>query len=331
MIFKDPWVLAFIPAFLILILIVRNQQKSPSFRIPSGRIVATIPKTWKVRFRHIPIVLRILAVILFGIALAGPRSVLEESVIKTEGIDIVLAIDASGSMAGEDFHLQGKRVNRLAIVKSVVNDFIDRRQSDSIGLVAFAGLAYTVCPLTGDYDWLKTNLERIELGLIKDGTAIGSAISSSVARLQHSKAKSKIIVLLTDGINNTGDVNPIEAARAAKTFGIKIYTIGAGTKGYVPYPGTDFFGRKIYQKVLVNIDEATLKEVADLTYGQYFRATDTESLNQIYEEIDKLEKTEIEELGYREYKELFSFVLMIGLITLLCEVFLARTLLLKVP
>jgi len=270
-------------------------------------------------------------VILFLIALAGPRSVLEETVHTTEGIDIILAIDSSGSMAAEDFTEGQRRYNRLDIVKRVVTDFIEQRKNDNIGIVAFASLAYTVCPLTTDHAWLASNLERIDLGLIKDGTAIGSSIASSVARLKTSKAKSKIIILLTDGINNAGKIDPISAARAARAFGIKIYTIGAGTKGMVPFPATDFFGRKVYQKVYIQMDEETLKEIADITGGQYFRATDTESLKGVYAEIDALEKTEIEQYGYFEYEEMFDHMLLVALALLFLEIVLSRTVLLRVP
>jgi Ca-activated chloride channel family protein len=257
--------------------------------------------------------------------------VLEETIFKTEGIDIVLTIDASGSMAAEDFKKDGKRQNRLAIVKDVVQEFVDQRQNDRIGLVAFGGVAYTVCPLTTDYSWLSKNLERITLGLIEDGTAIGSGIASSVARLRSSEAKSKVIVLLTDGIHNAGKLNPLEAARVAESLGIKIYTIGAGTKGYAPFPATDFFGRTVYQNILIEIDEKTLQEIAKITGGQYFRATDTESLRQIYKEIDALEKTKIEQVGFLEYEELFHWFLLVALIFLLMQILLEQTVFLKVP
>lgn len=279
----------------------------------------------------LPFYLRLLAIVLFLLALAGPRSVMEETIHKSEGIDIVLAIDASGSMAAEDFMIKGKRMNRLEVVKDVVHSFIDGRANDRIGLIAFAGLAYTVSPLTTDYSWLKTNLARVELNLMEDGTAVGSAITSSLARLRKSKAKSKIIILLTDGINNAGKVTPLAAARATKALGVKIYTIGAGTKGFAPFPVRNFRGEKRYRKVRIDIDEETLQEIAQITDGRYFRATDTESLRDIYKEIDALEKTEIEEFGYKEYKELFVFVLVAGLVTLLSEMILSNSLLLRIP
>jgi Ca-activated chloride channel family protein len=331
MLFKTPWILLLIPLVLALIIFLRKRQKATSFRFPSADIVSSLKPTWKVRFQNVPYGLRLLAIALFLIALAGPRSVLEETVHKTEGIDIVLTIDSSGSMAAEDFILNGKRVNRLAIVKDVVRGFIDERKNDRLGLVTFASLAYTVSPLTTDHAWLLTNLERVDLGLIADGTAIGSAISSSVARLEHSDAKSKVIILLTDGVNNTGKIAPVEAARIAKAFGVKVYTIGAGTKGAVPFPVLDPWGRKFYQQVVIELDEKVLREIADTTGGKYFRATDTESLREIYKEIDALEKIKIEEYGYKEYRELFGYFLIAALLVLCSEIILANTVFLKVP
>jgi len=330
-VFKDPWVLLLIPIVLIIIVFYRWRQSEASFVFPSSELVSSLQRSWKLQYRPVLYIFRMIAIIMFIMALAGPRSVVEETMYKTEGIDIVLALDTSGSMAAEDFKLNGKRVNRLTIVKDVVDDFIKDRKNDRIGLVAFAGLAYTVCPLTIDYSWLYANLKRIELGIIKDGTAIGSAIMSSLTRLKNSDAKSKIIIVLTDGMNNAGKIDPLEAARAAQRFGVKIYTIGAGTKGHVPVPIKNFFGRTVYQRVLINIDENTLNQVADLTGGKYFRATDTDSLRKIYKEIDILEKTEIEQFGYREYKELFGFILMGALILLCLETILNNSILIKIP
>lgn len=280
---------------------------------------------------NLPFYFRILSIVLFLIALARPCLVSEETQYKTEGVDIVLAIDISGSMAAEDFTIKGRRVNRLEVVKDVVSNFIGGRKHDRIGLIAFSALAYTVSPLTIDYSWVRANLERIKLGLIKDGTAIGSAISSSLSRLQESEAKSKIVILLTDGMNNSGKMDPVSAAQAAKALGIKIYTIGAGTKGKAPFPVLDMFGRQAYQMVTIDIDEEMLQKIALITGGKYFRATDTASLREIYKEIDMLEKTEIEEFGYREYQELFVYVVLGALGLLLVELLLSNTLLMRLP
>ncbi len=331
MTFKDPWILALIVLACLLIFWNDRFQESPSLRFSSAILWQGIPPGWKVKSRYFLWLLRLLALIFFIVALARPQQSLKETVHKMEGIDIVLAIDCSGSMAAEDFTIHGQRVNRLVVVKSVVRDFVAARPHDRLALVAFAGLAYTVCPLTTDYDWLLTNLERIELGVLEDGTAVGSAISSSLNRLKQSQAKSKVVILLTDGMNNAGRMDPKTAAKIAKTMNVKVYTIGAGSRGLVPFPVEDVWGRKIYQNVALDLDEETLQEIARITDAQYFRATDTPSLKQIYQEIDALEKTEIQETGYKEYQELFGSFLMVGLICLVSEVILSRTLFLRIP
>ena len=331
MIFKTPWVLILIPVIAPLMIWRYRKTSPPSLRFPSRDLVRRLPRSWKTRLTGLPFVLRVLAVMLFIAALAGPRTVLEETKYHFEGIDIMLALDASRSMATEDFSVMGKRYNRLEISKKVVEEFIDGRQHDRIGLVVFAGLAYTASPLTKDYTWLKENIKRIDFDLIKDGTAIGSATSSALIRLKESEAKSKVIILLTDGVNNAGTIDPVEAAHAAQAYGVRIYTIGAGTKGYAPYPVEDIFGRTRYQKVLTDVDEDTLREMARVTGGKYFRATDTASLRQIYKEIDQLEKTPFEETGYRDYKELFPFVLAAALGFLMIELLLSNTVLLRIP
>jgi Ca-activated chloride channel family protein len=331
MVLKTPWILLLIPVALLFVFWVRRKQGRSGLRFPSVDLVSSLHRTWKTDLSKLPFYLRVIVLVLMILALAGPRSILEETQHKTEGIDIVLAIDASGSMQAEDFKMKGKRYNRLAVVKDVVHDFIDRRPHDRIGLVAFAGKAYTVSPLTTDHSWLKTNLDRIDFNVIQDGTAVGSALASSLARLKKSQAKSKMIILLTDGINNAGKIAPLEAAEAARALKVKVYTIGAGTKGFVPFPVTDVWGRRYYQEVRIDIDEATLQEIAAITGAKYFRATDTESLRQIYQEIDAMEKTEIEEFGYREYRELFVVVLALGLILLFIEMILSNTLLLRLP
>jgi Ca-activated chloride channel family protein len=319
MVFKDIWILLFIPLVIALGYIINKRREPASIRFSSGQLLKSSKATWKVILAKNLFYLRLAAIVLFIIALARPRTPLEESRVETEGIDIVLTVDCSGSMLAEDFTIAGKRYNRLAVVKDVVKDFIQARKNDRIGIVAFAARAYTVCPLTLDYDWLLQNLERVEIGTIEDGTAVGSALSSSLNRLRDTKAKSKIIILLTDGVNNTGKIAPLTAAEAAKALGIKVYTIGAGSKGLVPYPVQDFWGRKAYQNVEINIDEDTLSKIAQETNAKYFRATDTESL------------TKFEEKGFQEYKELFYLFLITGLILLILEVILSNTILRRLP
>lgn len=275
---------------------------------------------------------RAFSLVLLVLALARPQSAIEKTKIFVEGIDIVLAVDTSGSMRAMDFEIKGKKVDRLEVVKNVVRDFIERRPNDRIGMVAFSANAYTVCPLTLDHDWLEKNIDRVKIGMIKkDGTAIGSAISASLNRIKDTEAKEKIIILLTDGRNNAGRVSPKLAAEAALALGVRVYTIGAGTKGLAPYPVKDMFGKTVLRPVEIEIDEKLLREIADMTGGMYFRATDTQSLEKIYEKIDKLEKTPMEETGYNVYKELFGFVLIPGLALLLLEVILANTWLRRIP
>ncbi len=329
--FKDPWILVLIPFVLAGVWFWHRRQPFPSFYFSTTSLFGGVKKSWKVFLSENLIVIRWLVIILFMLALAGPRSVLEETKRTTEGIDIVLSLDCSGTMAAEDFTLNGQRINRLGIVKNVIRDFIKGKSSDRIGLVAFSALAYTVCPLTTDYDWVIENLDRIDLGIIEDGTAIGSGIASALSRLRNSTAKSKVIILLTDGINNAGKVVPLDAAQIAKKLGIKIYTIGVGTKGVVPIPVRDDWGRTFYQRVVVSMDEETLAKIAELTNGKYFRATDADSLKKIYQEIDALERTKIEEVGYKEYKLLFGFFLFPALALFLVEIILANTVLLRVP
>jgi Ca-activated chloride channel family protein len=277
--------------------------------------------------------LRGTALALFVVALARPQLGKSESKVKTEGIDIVLAVDVSGSMMAMDFKLEGKQADRITVVKKVVKEFIEARANDRIGMVAFAGRAYIASPLTLDHDWLERNLDRIKIGLIEDGTNIGSGLGTSVNRLRDTKAKSKVIVLLTDGVNNIKKVDPMDAAKAAKEFGIRVYTIGFGSQGYAPMPVTDrSTGRLLgYQQMLVEIDEDLLKKIANETGGQYFRATDTESLRTIYEQIDKMEKREIETTRFEEWRELFPMCLGTGLGCVLLAVLLENTRLRRIP
>jgi len=257
----------------------------------------------------------------------------------TEGIDIMLAIDLSGSMHAHDFESEGKLVSRLETVKSVVTDFIKNRKNDRIGLVVFAEEPFLVSPLTTNHDWLNTNFNRLEIGLIgPNSTAIGSAIGMSVNRLRRVESKSKVIILLTDGENNSGKLHPITAAEAADSFGIKIYTIGVGKSGSVLMPRQrngiilkNKNGNPIMDWIESDIDENTLREVAHITEGKYFRATSSQGLKTIYEEIDQLEKREIAFVRYDEATELMEYPMIAAAILLLIEIILGRTLLHKIP
>jgi len=331
MIFKDYLFLLLIPIVFGFIFFLRKKDRVSAIEFSSLELITNYKQSFKLLLAKNLIYLRLVILILFILALARLRAPIDDTKVRVEGIDIVLAVDSSGSMLAEDFKIAGNRQNRLEAAKEVIDDFIKTRANDRFGLVTFAARAYTVCPLTLDHAWVLKNLERVEIGNIEDGTAIGSAISSSLNRIKNTEAKSKIIILLTDGVNNAGKISPAVAAEAAKALGVKIYAIGIGTKGLVPYPMKGFRGRTVYQKVKIDIDEDVLKEISDVTGGKYFRAKSTESLKSIYNEIDKLEKVSIEESGFREYKELFPIFLILGLILLLFEIVLSNTVLRKIP
>ena len=270
---------------------------------------------------------RILALLLFIVALARPQRVSAEKEYSTKGIDIVLSMDISGSMLAEDF----KPENRIAVAKQEAVKFIHGRENDRIGLVVFARKAFTQCPLTTDYDVLIRLTQEIEIGMIADGTAIGLGLATAVNRLRDSNAKSKVIVLLTDGSNNAGNIDPITAAELAKAFGIKVYSIVIGKGGLVPFPVNDPLFGKRYVQANVEIDELTCKRIADITGGLFFRARDPQSLTEIYDRINKLEKTEVKVKEYHSFEELFPYFLLPALALLLAELVLSQTFLLKVP
>ena len=247
------------------------------------------------------------------IALARPRLGKTQDTIESSGVDIILELDVSGSMLSEDFKLGNDRASRIEVVKDVTKRFIEGRPNDRIGIIAFAGRPYLVSPLTLDHDWLLKNLERLRIGLVEDGTSIGSALASAANRLKSKQSKSKIIVLLTDGDENITTIPPATAAEAAKTLGIKIYTIAAGTNGIAPYPaGRDFFGNKVYRNIQVSVDEGQLRKVAEIGGGKFFVAMDTNSLNNIFTEIDKLEKTEVKLKRVTDWKDLFQWFIGAG-------------------
>jgi Ca-activated chloride channel family protein len=329
--FQNIWILLLLPIIAAVILYSKKGERHPALRFSTGRLLYGAGSTFKLRLHKGVIMVRLVVLFLIIAALSRPQLMLQESRIETEGIDIVLALDTSTSMLAEDFKLGGKRENRLEVVKNVVKDFINNRHSDRIGIVAFASGAYSISPLTLDYGWLMQNLDRVKIGMIEDGTAIGSGIATALKRLKDTEAKGKVVILLTDGRNNAGKISPLTAAEAAGALNIKVYTIGAGSKGLAPYPAKDFFGNTVYKQVRIEIDEEILKKISEKTDARYFRATDTESLRNIYDEIDNLEKTPIEEKGYTEYRELFHFFLIPGLVLLILEVILKNTVLRRIP
>ena len=272
-----------------------------------------------------------LALASFIVALAQPRLGSETTRVQASGIDIMLLLDVSRSMLSEDFSIGASRAGRIEVVKKVTEQFIRKRPNDRMGIIAFAGRPYLVSPLTLDHDWLLQNLERIQIGLVEDGTAIGSAIASGANRLKDKEAKTKLIVLLTDGDNNAGKVMPLTAAEAAKALGVRIYTIGVGTQGEAPFPFTDPFGRKVYRNVPVDFNPKTIQDIAKIANGIAYQATDTRSLEKILGEIDKLEKSKIEVEKIVNYRELFPWFLMAGLACLGTEILLSQTLWRRLP
>jgi Ca-activated chloride channel family protein len=325
----DPWLLLLLAVPLLLRRRVR--QAPPALHFPVLDAVRAVGPGRRVRWRWLLPAMRAIALGLLVLALARPQLGKAATKVYTEGIDIMLAVDISGSMQSEDFQVEDRRANRLEAVKAVVRKFLDRRPGDRVGLVLFAGRPYTQSPLTLDHGWLMQNLDRAQIGMIEDGTAIGSGLATAINRLESSDAKSKIVILLTDGQNNAGRVPPLTAAETAKTLGYRVYTIGAGTRGSAPFPQTDAFGRRVYVSMPVDIDEETLQRIAAETGGRYFRATDTPSLEQIYDEIDQLERSPQEGLQYLEYHELYVWLALPALLLLAGEAVLAQTWLRVLP
>ncbi|MBN1300543.1 MAG: VWA domain-containing protein [Melioribacteraceae bacterium] len=325
--FKYPFVLYFLALLPVIVFWYwkKNKKNSPDITFSSLQVFDGVKSTLREKFVHLPVLLRVLALGLLIVALARPQSFTSGENVYTEGIDVAMLLDISGSMLAEDF-----KPNRLEAAKKVIDEFVAGRTSDKIGLVVFASESFTQCPLTIDYSVLRNLLSEIKSGMINDGTAIGTAIANGVNRLKDSEAKSKVIILLTDGVNNSGEIDPITAAQIAKTFGIRIYTVGVGTIGEAPYPFNTPFGKR-YQMVPVEIDENVLTQVAVITEGQYFRATDNEKLKEIYQEIDNLEKTRVEITSYRNASEKFYSWAGLGFVLLLFEFGLVRTWLRRLP
>lgn len=329
------------PYFLLLLLLLPllawlkgRRGEPPAFVYSSVQLVRGILNISKTRAGGFLFALRWLALGLFVIALAQPRLTKSETKVTASGVDIVVALDMSGSMVSEDFEVRGKRVNRFNMARAVLKQFIDKRPNDRIGLVVFASQAYIATPLTLDHDFLAQNLDRLQIGAIDENrTAIGSALSTAVNRLREVKSKSKIVILMTDGQNNSGKIAPMTAAEAAQTLGVKVYTIGVGMRGEAPMPvgRNPFTGQPQYQMVPVDIDEGALQEIANRTSGKYYRADNTERFQAIYAEIDKLEKTEKEIKKYVQHRELFAWVITPGLGILLLEILLRHTVWRRLP
>ncbi len=328
--FADPeylWLLAIIP-ILAVFYIKRLKKAGGSLKFSYLGNIKNIKSTASQKYRHVLFVLRVLTIALLIVAFARPQSGTKEEKIITEGIDIILAMDVSSSMLAEDL---ARHQNRLDVTKTVAEEFIRGRTNDRIGMVVFAGKSFTQCPLTLDYGILIKFLNEIKVNMIEDGTAIGMGLATSVNRLRTSKAKSKVIILLTDGRNNRGELDPITAAQLAEAMNVRVYTIGAGKRGEALYPIDDPFLGKRYVPMKVDIDEEVLQKIANITGGNYYRATDKNSLKEIYQKIGELEKTKIEVKAFTRYSELFVNFLIVALGLLLLEITLTNTRFRKIP
>ncbi len=318
--------------FLLLALVVvyiiwyirKHNNIEPSVRVSDTSPYAAVGKTWREWLVHVPFVLRVVALTMIVIVLARPQSSDNWQNTEIEGIDIMMTIDVSTSMLSEDL-----KPNRLEAAKDVAAQFINGRPNDNIGLTIFAGESFTQCPLTVDHEVLLNLFKNVQCGLVEDGTAIGLGIANAVTRLKDSKAKSKVIILLTDGTNNAGAVSPLTAAAIAKQFGIRIYTIGVGTNGEAPYPFQTAMGIR-YQNIPVEIDEQVLREIASTAGGEYFRATSNSKLKEVYEEIDKLEKTKLNVREFSTKEEEYQPFALVALIAVILELALRATILRRI-
>ena len=329
MIFANPHYLYLLLLLIPLIAwyIFRLRKKQAALQV-SYLEAFNVPRatTFKVYMRHLPFVLRMAVIALIIVILARPQSTDNWDTRSTEGIDIMMALDVSGSMQAEDL-----KPNRLEAAKEVAATFINGRPNDNIGLVVFAGESFTQCPLTTDHAVLLNLFKDIRYGMIEDRTAIGLGIANAVSRIKDSKAKSRVIILLTDGVNNKGEIAPVTAAEIAQAFGIRIYTIGVGTRGEAPIPYRDQFGRLQQGKIADEIDEPALKNIASMTGGQYFRATDNASLRAIYQEIDQMEKTKISVQQYSKKQEEYLPIALLAFALLLFEVLVRNTWFRNIP
>ncbi len=329
------------PYFLLLLLLLPvlawlkgKAGEPPAFVYSSVQLVRGILNLSRTRSGAFLAALRWLALALLIIALAQPRLTRSETKVTASGVDIVVALDMSGSMISEDFEVRHQRVNRFNMARDVLKGFIDKRPNDRIGLVVFASQAFIATPLTLDHDFLLQNLERLQIGVIDENrTAIGSALSTAVNRLREVKSRSKIVILMTDGQNNSGKIAPLTAAEAAEALKVKVYTIGVGMRGEAPMPvgRNPFTGETVYRNVPVDIDEETLQKIADRTGGKYYRADNTARFQAIYAEIDKLEKTEKEVKKFARHRELFAWMITPGMGLVLLELVLRHTLWRRLP
>ena len=324
--FQNPeilWLLLVVPLLVAYHLWIGRRSATLTVSTLGGK---RAPRTFRYWLRPIPVVLHIAAIVLFIIALARPVEEHSESETTIEGVDIVLAMDISGSMLAQDF-----KPDRLEASKAIAAEFIADREGDRISVVAFAGEAFTQCPLTSDRGAVQTSLSRLRSGVIDDGTAIGNGLATAINRLRESSAKSKVVVLVTDGVNNSGQISPRMAADIARDLEVKVYTIGVGRRGQAPMPAMDPYGNVMMVMADVEIDEAVLREIAKVTGGKYFRAENSDALTKIYEEIDQMEKSKVQVTDYISYEELFLSWVLWGVLLLVVELLFSRVVLNRLP
>lgn len=338
--FAQPWFLLLLLAIPLLAWFRGRSGPAAALTFSSTAALRSLGKSSAARAGKFLRALLLIALAFFAVAMARPQLGKSLTQVEASGIDIMLALDVSGSMLTKDFTIGGEQATRIDAIREVTRKFIEARPNDRIGIIAFAGRPYVVSPMTLDHDWLQKNLERVKIGLVEDGTAIGSGMSAAANRLNDKRSKSRVIVLLTDGENNTGKIPPNTAAEAIKALKIHFYAIGAGINGIAPTPVfnpqngkpvTDMFGNILYQNQRVHFNEAGLKEVAKIADGQFYRATDTQSLEQIFADIDKLEKTTVSVKKYQQYRDLFPALIATGLGLLLAQLLLAQTIWKKLP
>jgi len=329
--FANPWLLCLLAVIPLLAYLKGNLGRAPAIIFSSTASLRSLGRRVESSSGNFSSGMTYLALALLILALARPQLGKTISHIEASGIDIIITIDVSGSMLTEDYSIGGHRVNRIETIKEVTRKFIEGRPNDRIGIIAFGSYPYLVSPLTLDHDWLLQNLERVRIGMVEDATAIGSAIAAASRRLATRDAKSKVIILLTDGDNNTGKIMPETAAEAAKALGIKLHAIGAGTNEPAPYPVKDQFGNTHYEMAVFPFNQEGLKKITQIAGGQFYRAADTQSLENIFKQIDKMEKSTVDLTQYKRYRDLFPWFLTAGGCLLAIEALLAQTIWRKLP
>ncbi len=329
--FAHQWVLYFLLLLPLMAFLRGHWGKAAAIEYSGLSLFGSLARNRKVRPGGWLSALRYLSLFCFLVALARPQKIDTSTQVQESGIDMMLAIDLSPSMEALDYHKNGQEMSRVQVVRETVGTFIQARPNDRIGMVVFAGEAYLMSPLTLDHDWLLQNVDRLQVGLAGDATAIGSALATCANRLRDQPAKSKIIVLLTDGANNAGKITPFAAAEAAHALGIKIYTIGAGSSDVAKFPIRNAFGQIVYTTIPVDIDNDALQKIADIGEGKFFRAADYDTLKHVYEEINKLETSKVDVKHFHHVKEYFMWALYLGLLLLGLEIVLANTRWRRVP